>query len=280
MATKGRLVVTHDQIAEFVRSHARVFAISGAGLSTASGIPDYRDEAREWKRPPPVQLQTFLASTNARSRYWARSFVGWPTFAAAEPNRAHRALVKLEVAGYLKILVTQNVDRLHQQAGHQNVVDLHGRLDRVVCMRCGALTTRADLQDWLAHENQGFEVARARLAPDGDADIDDVDTSAFRYPDCFRCGGILKPDVVFFGENVPRAVVSRSMAALEQSTALLLLGTSASPYSCFRYCRRAHELGKPIAIINIGQTRADDLAAVTASDDVGRVLESISKALV
>lgn len=270
---------TDATVTDFITANAPVYVITGAGISTASGIPDYRDAAREWKRPPPVLLQAFLDNPAARARYWARSYVGWPRFEAAHPNVAHDALVVLERRGLLQTLVTQNVDRLHQRAGHHDVIDLHGRLDRVVCVDCGELTSRGDLQTWFAVENAGFSVRDFGLAPDGDADLGRVATDDFRFPDCSTCGGILKPDVVFYGENVPRQVVVDSMAMLERADGLLLLGTSASTYSCFRYCRRAHALQLPMAIVNLGQTRADDLASLTLAADVGQVLERCARLL-
>ena len=247
-------LASFDSIERFVRERAPLFVITGAGISTASGIPDYRDGEREWKRPPPVQLQTFLASEAARARYWARSFAGWPRFAAARPNQAHEALVTLEALGHLRTLVTQNVDRLHQRAGHRDVVDLHGRLDRAVCLKCGAKRRRTEIQRWLARENPGLDT-RGAAAPDGDVDLDGVDTAQFRFPSCPECGGVLKPDVVFFGENVPRPIVASTLSSLAQSRGVLLLGTSASTFSCFRYCRHAHGHGIPLAIVNRGRTR-------------------------
>ncbi len=266
-------------VADFIAEYAPLFVITGAGVSTASGIPDYRDDEREWKRPPPVLLSSFLDSRAARARYWARSFVGWPRFAAARPNVAHEALAALERGRFLQALVTQNVDRLHQRAGHRDVIDLHGRLDRVVCLGCGALTSRAELQTWLEVENDDFAAPAVAMAPDGDADLTGVRTEEFQFPDCSICGGILKPDVVFYGENVPRQVVQDSMAKLDAARGVLLLGTSASTYSCFRYCRRARTLGKPMAIINLGRTRADELASLTYATDVGQVLGACVRAL-
>ena len=271
--------MTDETVADFIAENAPLYVITGAGISTASGIPDYRDAEREWKRPPPILFSNFVDDRAARARYWARSFIGWPRFASARPNVAHEALAALERGGFLQALVTQNVDRLHQRAGHCDVIDLHGRLDRVVCLGCGALTSRAELQTWFEVENVGFSVPAVATAPDGDADLTGVDTGGFRFPDCSVCGGILKPDVVFYGENVPRHVVRDSMAKLDAARGVLLLGTSASTYSCFRYARRARVLGKPMAIINLGRTRADDLASLTHSADVGPVLVGCVRAL-
>jgi NAD-dependent SIR2 family protein deacetylase len=236
----------------------RVFALTGAGCSTASGIPDYRDEQGEWKRRPPVMIQAFRSEAATYRRYWARAYAGWPRFTAATPGAAHRAFAAWERTGTLACLVTQNVDGLHQRAGSRAVIDLHGRLDDVVCLGCAARTSRAALQAAMADANPGW-LAAAVAAPDGDADIDPAEIATFAVPRCERCGGLLKPDVVFFGENVPAVRVEAARDALACADALLVAGSSLMVYSGFRFARLAHEAGLPIAIVNRGRTRADDL---------------------
>ena len=261
-------------IDDFIASSNRLLVITGAGCSTGSGIGDYRDDNGDWKRVQPVQQQDFMASHGWRQRYWARSQVGYPEFMRAQPNRAHHMLARMERSGRMSGLVTQNVDRLHQRAGHRNVIDLHGRLDQVVCTECGALSTRNEVQVWLdAHNSAG--AVQFTLAPDGDADVQSEDFSDFRVPDCLACGGVLKPHVVFFGDSVPKPLVDRAYAWVEAADAILVVGSSLMVFSSFRFVRRAREAGIPIAAINRGRTRADDWLTVKVEDDCGAVLERI-----
>ncbi|MGJ4909033.1 NAD-dependent protein deacetylase [Bradyrhizobium sp. HKCCYLS2033] len=246
----------------FLDSHRRIVVLTGAGCSTNSGIPDYRDNDGQWKRTPPVTYQAFVGSDETRRRYWARSMVGWRRFGRAQPNGAHHALARLEAQGRCALLVTQNVDRLHQAAGTSNVIDLHGRLDRVRCMGCGAMLSRADFQDELAGANPHWMAHDAADAPDGDADLVGVDFATFTVPACRACGGILKPDVVFFGETVPREVVATAREHVEQADAMLVVGTSLMVYSGFRFVRAAADRNIPIAAVNLGRTRADDLLSL------------------
>ena len=210
-------MLTPDASAEhlhrWIAAHRRVVALTGAGCSTASGIPDYRDEQGEWKRRPPVMFQAFRTEEATYRRYWARAFAGWPRFTAAAPGTAHRAFAAWEASGTLSRLVTQNVDGLHQRAGSRAVIDLHGRLEAVICLGCGDRTSRAALQSVMADANPGW-LAVAQAAPDGDADIDAAAIASFAAPRCERCGGLLKPDVVFFGENVPAERVEAARDAL------------------------------------------------------------------
>lgn len=254
------------ELAAFLDSHPRLFVLTGAGISTASGIPDYRDENGDWKRPAPVQYREFVGQHATRQRYWARSLVGWPWFERARPNLCHETLARWESRGKIACLVTQNVDRLHQHAGSQRVIDLHGRLDRIVCLQCRRESDRSALQQALLARNAGFAGRNAEMAPDGDAYLEDTDLQDFQVPDCPRCGGILKPHVVFFGETIPRERVDRSIDALRAADALLVIGSSLMVYSGFRYCRLAAEKGMPIAAINPGRTRADDLIGLKLSD--------------
>ena len=248
-----------DQLTGFLAAHPRLFVLTGAGISTGSGIPEYRDENGAWKRPAPVQYRDFLQHAHTRRRYWARSLVGWPRFRQAAPNACHRTLAAWEAAGQIAQLVTQNVDRLHQAAGSRRVIDLHGRLDRVICLDCGAGLDRIELQAWLVEMNPGFSQVSAESAPDGDAYLDEADFGDFRVPHCLRCGGTLKPDVVFYGETIPRGRVDRAIDALLGADALLVIGSSLVVYSGFRFCRLASEHGIPIAAVNPGRTRADEL---------------------
>ena len=260
-----------DRLRRWIARHRRVFALTGAGCSTASGIPDYRDDQGEWKRRPPVMIQAFRTQEAVYRRYWARAYAGWPRFTSAGPNDAHRAFALWEGAGTLLQLVTQNVDRLHQRAGSRMVLDLHGRLDLVVCLGCGERTNRADLQRTIAAANASWR-AEAATAPDGDADIDDAIIESFAAPRCERCDDLLKPDVVFFGENVPREHYAHACEALADADAMLVAGSSLMVYSGFRLVRLAHQAGLPIAIVNRGRTRGDDLAALKIEADVGSTL--------
>jgi NAD-dependent SIR2 family protein deacetylase len=244
---------------DFIALYPRLFVITGAGVSTGSGIPDYRDADGQWKRSPPMNFDRFMREPLARARYWARSTVGWRHFGHALPNDAHLVLARWEQAGHIELLVTQNVDGLHEAAHSRNVVDLHGRLDRVRCMACEHRLAREAFQQELERLNPDWSVLGARQAPDGDADLDDMDFSHFVVPPCPICGGILKPDVVFFGESVPRDRVERAFAALARSDAMLIVGSSLMVYSGFRFAAAAKRDGLPIAAINLGHTRADPL---------------------
>ena len=260
-----------DRLRHWIARHRRVFALTGAGCSTASGIPDYRDDHGEWKRRPPVMIQAFRTQEAVYRRYWARAFAGWPRFTSAAPSAAHDAFAVWESTGTLVQLVTQNVDGLHQRAGSRTVIDLHGRLDVVICLGCGDRTSRTALQARIAGDNPAW-VATAVAAPDGDADIADDAIQCFVAPQCERCGGLLKPDVVFFGENVPVDRYARACDALGQADAMIVAGSSLMVYSGFRFVRFAVDAGLPIAIVNRGRTRADDLAELKIAGDVGAAL--------
>jgi len=251
---------------DFIGRHRRLFVLTGAGCSTGSGIPDYRDAEGRWKRTPPVTFQAFVADEKTRKRYWARSLIGWRRFVNARPNGTHRALARLEAMGVAELLLTQNVDGLHQAAGAARVIDLHGRLDLVRCMECGRRTPRAELQDELSRRNPGWLELDAGQAPDGDADLDGADFSAFEVPSCRRCRGILKPDVVFFGENVPRERVRAASARLDRADAMLVVGSSLMVYSGYRFAEMTARAGKPIAAVNLGRTRADALLTLKVNE--------------
>lgn len=249
----------------FIQQRENLLVITGAGISTVSGIGDYRDQAGNWKRPQPVSHQDFLASHAWRQRYWARSQLGYPAFLSAQPNSAHEALVRMEQAGQLCGLVTQNVDRLHQRAGHQNVVDLHGRLDQVICIDCRTLVGRDVVQAWLETQNPQLQSQSFSPAPDGDADVL-TDFSAIEVPSCDHCGGILKPHVVFFGDSVDRDVVDRIRSQVDSADGVLVVGSSLMVFSSYRFVRQAHARGIPIAALNQGVTRADELLTLKVNE--------------
>ncbi len=254
--------MTDRALTDFLDCHPRLFVLTGAGCSTESGIPDYRDEKGEWKRRPPVTFQAFMDDPLVRRRYWARSFVGWRWFGKARPNAAHQSLARLEAQGRIEKLVTQNVDRLHQSAGSMDVIDLHGRMDEMVCMDCGDRVSREPFQQQLLDRNPTWANLDADIAPDGDADLEAQDFSTFDVPGCGRCDGLLKPDVVFFGEKVPAGRVEEAMDSLQRADAMLVVGSSLMVYSGYRFALAAAKAGKPIAAVNLGRTRADDLFAV------------------
>jgi NAD-dependent SIR2 family protein deacetylase len=251
---------------DFVDRHRSLFVLTGAGCSTSSGIPDYRDAEGKWKRQQPVTYQAFMGEEKTRRRYWARSLIGWRRIRRAKPNDAHRALARLEAMGGCELLLTQNVDRLHQAAGSTRVIDLHGRIDLVRCMGCGRRTSRDELQDELGQLNAGWLALEAADAPDGDADLDSADFSSFLAPSCRSCGGVLKPDVVFFGESVPRDRVDAAARHLDEAAAMLIVGSSLMVYSGFRFVQLAADAGKPVAAVNLGRTRADGLLALKAEE--------------
>lgn len=269
-----------DDLRDLFERHARLFVLTGAGISTDSGIPSYRNADGVWQRSPPVLLNDFLRSESTRQRYWARSMMGWPMVAKARPNAAHSALACLEVEGCFEQLVTQNVDGLHQRAGSENVIELHGNLAVVFCLDCGARHSRAAIQHALETQNPWLHDALTTTAPDGEAKLQRVDPTAFRVPSCSYCGGVLKPDVVFFGEGVPRERVASASLALERADAMLVIGSSLMVYSGYRFCEQAHAMGKPIAAINLGRTRADHLLALkverSCSDALGSLVGRLS----
>ena len=267
-----------DRLIEWVRHHPRVVVLTGAGCSTQAGIPDYRDAEGKWKRSEPMRFQLFVSDTLARQRYWARSMVGWHTMADAQPTRAHHALTQLEQASVVQLLVTQNVDGLHQKAGTQRVIDLHGRLDTVCCLQCGQRYARRALQTQLEARNPAWLNFQALAAPDGDADVEHVDFSVFDVPTCQQCGGMLKPDVVFFGESVPRDRVDAVRQALAEADALLVVGSSLMVYSGYRFVEDAVAAGKPVAVLNQGKTRADGVLSLKVEAEVGAALQQVCSA--
>ncbi|MCI4066586.1 NAD-dependent protein deacetylase [Micromonospora sp. R77] len=267
---------TFDALTDLV-APGGVVVLSGAGLSTESGIPDYRGPSGVARRHTPMTFQAFTRDADARRRYWARSHLGWRMIARAAPNDGHRAVARLETAGLVTGVITQNVDGLHQAAGSGAVVELHGRLDEVVCLDCGNLTSREELDRRLREANPGFDADVAAVNPDGDVELPDAAVAGFRTVDCAFCGtGMLKPDVVFFGETVPAARVADCFALVEQARALLVLGSSLTVMSGRRFVIRAAKLGIPVGIVNQGPTRGDGYAAVTVDRPLGAVLPDLA----
>lgn len=231
--------------------------LTGAGISTDSGIPDYRGVHRRTPAPRPMTFQEFTGTEGARRRYWARSTVGWAALAATVPNAGHRAVTDLERLGLTAGVVTQNVDGLHRRAGTHALVELHGDLGQVTCLACGTRESRQAFQARLLAANPGFDLHDAALLPDGDAALAEALTRDFSVPACRVCGGVLKPDVIFFGENVPRPRVEQASAWLASADALLVLGSSLEVFSGYRFVKAAIAQGKPVAVVNLGPTRAD-----------------------
>jgi NAD-dependent SIR2 family protein deacetylase len=263
----------------FIERSRRLLVLTGAGCSTESGIPDYRDTEGAWKHKQPVQFRDFVGSEHTRKRYWARSTIGWTQIVRAEPNPAHQALASMEKAGIIHYLITQNVDGLHQEAGSRKVIDLHGRLDTVQCLNCRAKLSRQLFQAELEKLNPDWVRFTATYAPDGDAELEGVDFSQFHVPACMDCSGVLKPHVVFFGESVPRQRVARSMARLEESDALLVVGSSLMVWSGYRFARAAAMRGLPLAAVNLGKTRADSELELKIFGHCGTVLPRVLQSL-
>ena len=257
--------------------HMRVVVLTGAGCSTESGIPDYRGPKRENSHPEPITYQEYVGSRSVRRRYWARAMLGWPRFAAAEPNDAHRAIAELEERGVVEGVITQNVDRLHQQAGSGNVVELHGALADVRCLDCESVEPRDQLQGRLAADNPAWAEQNAELAPDGDAELPTEIPDDFTLPVCLECGGTLKPDVVFFGENVPEATVDRAWRLWSDGEALMVVGSSLTVWSGYRFVRRAAASMMPVVIVNLGPTRGDDEAWIRMQARAGEAMAELAR---
>jgi NAD-dependent SIR2 family protein deacetylase len=252
-----------------------VLVLSGAGLSTESGIPDYRGPTGSLRKSLPMTYQTFVRDPLARQRYWARSQLGWRLVAHAEPNDGHRAVAALQARGALSGVVTQNVDGLHQAGGAADVVELHGNLDRVMCLACSGRSPRTELDDRLRAANASWTAVASAVNPDGDVVLDEAAVASFRVVDCLGCGGVLKPDVVFFGENVPPTKVRHCYDLVERSRSMLVLGSSLAVMSGLRFVKRAAGLGRPVAIVNQGWTRGDEHAAVRLDAPLGPTLTAL-----
>ncbi|CAJ1050675.1 NAD-dependent protein lipoamidase sirtuin-4%2C mitochondrial [Xyrichtys novacula] len=269
---------SRELLQDFVSRSTRLLVITGAGLSTESGIPDYRSEgvglyARTDRRP--MQHVEFLRSAKSRQRYWARNFVGWPQFSSHQPNSAHRVLQRWEERGKVHWLVTQNVDALHSKAGQKKLTELHGCAHRVMCLGCGGITAREELQKRFIALNPDWSVQAGGVAPDGDVFLEDEQVLHFRVPSCEECGGILKPEVTFFGDTVNKATVQFVHDRLAESDAVLVVGSSLQVYSGYRFLLAANDRKMPVAILNIGSTRADHLAQLKVSGRCGEVLSDI-----
>lgn len=267
------------ELADAIAANPSLLVLTGAGISARSGIPTYRDKQGNWLHRRPIQHKEFIEQKQQRQRYWARSMLGWQTIANARPNEAHRALVQLERGGFIKMLVTQNVDNLHQRAGQSEVIDLHGNLTKVLCLDCGNSVCRAELQQQLVNDNPELvqfitqmDSRHTAPRPDGDADIDDFPMESVKLPYCHRCHGTLMPDVVFFGGTVPRDKVHRASTCLDNANALLIIGSSLQVYSGFRFCRLAAECNKPIFMINQGLSRADSMLSLKVEQDCSSTL--------
>ncbi len=266
-AAKYTVDYARDQIAG-----KNVVVLTGAGLSTDSGIPDYRGAGRVARHP--MTFDVFLGSPAAQQRYWARSYVGYNRIAEATPNRGHYALAAAEAQSKVSQIITQNVDALHERAGSKKVIDLHGRLDRVRCMGCGAVISRAAVDDLLFQLNPTVtKDVKIEFTPDGDAEIEA--TADFLIPSCPSCGGVLKPDVVFFGESVPVSLVEQAMSALDSADVLVVAGTSLTVNSGMRFAKRAQRASKPIIIVNLGETKADSIALAKIEANTSLALERL-----
>lgn len=271
--------VSPDELAalsHLLLTHKKVLVLTGAGISTASGIPDYRDDDGVRRGRLPIQGDEFRSSEAARKRYWARSMLGWPRLAQARPNAAHRAIAQLQSAGHVATVLTQNVDGLHQQAGARGVIELHGSIHAVRCLSCGTVYERAQVQNELEQFNPALAGAQVTVLPDGDAQLEPDADAAFHVPSCGRCGGMLQPDVVFFGDGVPAARSAEAEEAARACDAMLVVGTSLMVLSGFRFARMAAEAGKPVAAINRGVTRADPLLTFKIAASAESVLPRLA----
>jgi NAD-dependent deacetylase sirtuin 4 len=269
---------TVADLADLMRGR-QTLVLSGAGISTESGIPDYRGPNGSMRTRRPMQYREFVGSEDARRRYWARSAVGWTRVGTARPNAGHISIARLEQRGLVTGVITQNVDGLHQAAGSSRVLELHGSLAEVRCLSCGRLELRDHLQARLVRENPAWASSAGEAAPDGDAEVSVDTVASFSVPACLHCGGVLKPDVVFFGESVPTPRVESAWKMLAGAEVLLVVGSSLAIFSGLRFVSRAAREKKPVAIVNQGETRGDDVAAVRIDGRLGDVLPSLVDAL-
>ncbi len=266
-------------LAEFLANHPHALVLTGAGLSTASGIPDYRGRDGIRRGREPIQGPEFRKSVAVQRRYWARSMVGWPTMSQARPNAGHVALAALEQGERIGSVLTQNVDGLHQRAGSLSVLELHGNIRTVRCLDCHATFARAFIQDVMREANPSLVDALAQPAPDGDAHIEPDALDEFHAPFCLHCGGTLTPDVIFFGDNIPAPRTVEALRRMDEADALLVVGSSLMVYSGFRFARMAAASGKPIAAINQGITRADDLIDLKVEASAELILPRVAALL-
>ena len=273
--SEQNIIIEEERLRQFIDSYQKLTILTGAGVSAASGIPTYRDDDGNWLASDPITHQDFLSKEVKRKRYWMRSLVGWPFMRDALPNIVHDALTNLEKKKKVSLLITQNVDQLHQRAGSRSVLDLHGRIDHVICMKCKFLFRRQEIQDWLHLKNPLISHGQIETRPDGDASLEtNFDSATFKIPSCTKCGGILKPDVVFFGGTIPRDRYRYGREAILESDALLVIGSSLHVYSGYSFCRFANDNQKPIMIVNSGPTRADHMAELRCQVDCQKLLAS------
>lgn len=268
-----------QRLETFIERSKKLFVLTGAGVSTESGMKDYRSErvglfATSDQRP--VNYSNFLSSSEVRRRYWARNAAAWPMFKTFRPNAAHRHLASLEHRGQLHWLVTQNVDNLHLAAGSRRLTELHGTVFAVVCLQCQRILSRDTVQESISQLNPGWSATPQGFAPDADVSISQEDVRSFKAPSCEECGGILKPDVVFFGGSIPRRRVAEVNQRLAECDAMIIAGSSIETYSALRHVVQAKERGLPILILNIGRSRADSLASVIVNARVGEAFELLS----
>jgi NAD-dependent SIR2 family protein deacetylase len=272
--------VSSGQVAELAQllddAHGRAVALTGAGISTESGIPDYRGPTGALRRNTPMTYQSFTSDPVARNRYWARSYLGWPQILNAQPNDGHHAVAELQRIGRISKVITQNVDGLHQAAGASDVVELHGGLDRTICLNCGDVASRGGLDERLREANPSFDAFIEQVNPDGDVELADDQLAGFVMVSCLVCNaGPIKPDVVFFGETVPRARVDHCFQLVDEASALLVLGSSLTVMSGYRFVLRAAKRAIPIAIVNQGATRGDQHAQLRVAEPLGELLTAL-----
>jgi len=268
-----------DHLVETLSTKNRIWILTGAGISAPSGIPTYRDDNRAWQHRQPIQHDDFVNNLATRKRYWARSLVGFHYFSKAMPNTGHYSIARIQNAGYVSGLVTQNVDRLHSEAGARNVIDLHGRLDRVVCLECRNLFSRFDFQKLLEHSNPNFDQSTKKILPDGDAELEKTLTSETNIPGCPKCGGVVMPDVVFFGGKTSEVKVQNCLDSLKDSDCVLVCGSSLSVYSGFRFVKKASEMGLPLLAINKGLMRGQELFDLIVADACEEILPRVAEVL-
>ncbi|XP_026314244.1 NAD-dependent protein deacylase Sirt4 [Hyposmocoma kahamanoa] len=271
-----------DKLREFLIKHEKLLILTGAGISTESGIPDYRSEevglyARSNHKP--VQYQEFVKYPKVRQRYWARNFIGWPRFSAVKPNSTHHSIRTLEKAGKVTAVVTQNVDRLHHKAGSENIIELHGTGYIVKCLKCPYEIDRAQLQDVMMRNNPSMENSITMIRPDGDVELSKEQVDNFKTPLCPKCEGPLKPDIVFFGDNVPKNRVEQVKKEVSRSDSVFILGSTLTVYSSYRIILQAKEEQKSIAVLNIGPTRADDIVDLKISTKCGDILPELCNSI-
>ena len=267
------------QLVEMLSAKKRIWVLTGAGISVSSGIPAYRDDDRTWKHSQPIQHDDFVNYSETRKRYWARSLVGFHHFGKAMPNPCHYAIARIQQGGRVSSLVTQNVDRLHSQAGSRQVIDLHGRLDQVFCMNCRDVFSRFDYQRLLEGRNRGFDQAKKKILPDGDAEVEEVLTSEIIIPGCPKCGGVVMPDVVFFGGKTSEVKVRDCLKSLKRSDCVLVCGSSLSVYSGFRFVKKASEIGLPLLAINKGIMRGQELFELVVAEACEEILPRVAEEL-